>query len=277
MKNIISIVKKSLGLSLLSLAFIGCQEMDRPELGNFPKDANVPGGPLKFYTAFNGETTNPLINAVDSIRAKFPLENKSSSIDGINGKAVQGEKGKYIKYSSANDFVNKAESFTIAFWEKRGEIRSECIFSLPAVSGFSGTGGAMYFMMTGTVEQPIVKFFIRDSKGFKWFEWFASSPTGGFLGVYDAEWHSFAIVYDASISMMTLYRDGVAGNPISWDNHGAITLDPTKITSLVIGAGPKLKEGDAEGNSWTGGIDQFRMYGTALTAAEIQELYSSKK
>jgi hypothetical protein len=31
-----------------------CQKMDRPALGDYPKDANPPGGPLKFYTAFDG-------------------------------------------------------------------------------------------------------------------------------------------------------------------------------------------------------------------------------
>lgn len=84
MKNIISIVKKSLGLGLLSLAFVSCQDMDRPELGDYAKDSNTPGGPLKFYTAFNGETSNPLMNAVDSIRAKFPSINTLSSITGVN-------------------------------------------------------------------------------------------------------------------------------------------------------------------------------------------------
>jgi hypothetical protein len=272
MKNIISIVKKSLGLGLLSLAFVSCQDMDRPELGDYAKDSNTPGGPLKFYTAFNGETSNPLMNAVDSIRAKFPSINTLSSITGVNGKAVQGEAGKHIKYSSANDFAKTAGSFTIAFWEKKGDFRTEHIFSMPAVKGYHWSGASMFLLMEGSAATPIAKLFVKDSKGENWFTW----ANGAVTEIYDGEWHHLAFVYDSTTSVMTLYKDGVAGNTATWANHGAISLEPAKITSLIIGAGPALKEGDWLGNSWTGGIDQFRMYGTVLTATEIQSLYTSK-
>ncbi len=44
-------------------------------------------GPLKFYVAFDGTTSNPLMNAVDSIRAKFPSDNPLASIDGAKRKS----------------------------------------------------------------------------------------------------------------------------------------------------------------------------------------------
>ena len=91
-KNILKIF----GILSLTLILVNCQDMDRPELGDYPKDANQPGGPLKFYVAFDGTTDNPLMNAVDSIRAKFPSSNPLASIDGSKGKGVQGAKYKYI-------------------------------------------------------------------------------------------------------------------------------------------------------------------------------------
>ena len=108
------IAKYGLCIMVIVLAVTGCKKLDRPALGNYPKDANPPGGPLKFYVAFDGTTSNPLMNAVDSIRANFPSSNPFTTIDGVEGKAVQGVDQKAILYPSANDF-NKATSFTLAF------------------------------------------------------------------------------------------------------------------------------------------------------------------
>lgn len=78
--------------SVLLLA--ACQKMKRPALGDYPQDTNPPGGPLKFYAAFDGTSSNPLMNAVDSIRASFPSDNPLASVDGISGKATKGAEGK---------------------------------------------------------------------------------------------------------------------------------------------------------------------------------------
>src|SRR3990170_5176147 len=106
-----------LSASVFLIVFIAgsCQKMDRPKLGDYPKDANPAGGPLKFYAAFDGTTSNSLMNAVDSIRANFPSENPLASTDGIMGKAVQGVIDKAIKYPSANDFKD-VTSCTISMW-----------------------------------------------------------------------------------------------------------------------------------------------------------------
>ena len=74
MKNII---KLSVLAFMLIIVGGSCKKLKRPALGNYPQDANPPGGPLKFFTAFDGTTANPLMNAVDSIRANFPSVNPS--------------------------------------------------------------------------------------------------------------------------------------------------------------------------------------------------------
>ncbi|HAH55724.1 MAG TPA: hypothetical protein DCM02_10720 [Flavobacterium sp.] len=280
-----SFIKKAFGIALISLVFIGCQNMDRPELGDYPKDANAPGGPLKFYVAFDGATTNSLMNAVDSVRAKFPIDNPLTSIVGISGKALKGENYKYIKYANANDFVNTAGSFTIAFWEKKGDFKTEHIFSLPAINGYHWSGASMFLLMEGSVNDPIAKLFVKDSSGEKWFEWVPWASTGAVTGIYDGGWHHLAFVYDSTTSVMTLYVDGAIKTTSSWSGHGAISLEPSKITSLKIGAGPQEfsqddinnKADDWLKNSWTGGLDQFRMYSTPLTASEVSVLYTKKK
>lgn len=280
MKNIIKIFSVlSIGLFLYS-----CQEIDRPDLSdNFPKDANAPGGSLKFYTAFDGTTSNPLMNAVDSVRAKFPVDNPLTSIDGIKGKALQGAKYKYVKFSSANDFAQNAKSFSISVWAKKGNLATDHIFSMPSPADYHWSAASMFLLTEGSVASPVVKFFVKDSVGEKWFEWVGDNAVSGF---YDGNWHHLVFSYDATTSKMTLYKDGIAHNFVpEWTGHGNVSLEPSKITSLKIGAGPQeftatqIQEGadDWLKNSWTGGIDQFRMYTAALTASEVKDLYNKKK
>ena len=87
MKKILS---RLIAFTAAILLFSGCQDLNHPELGDYPKDTNPVGGPLKFYVAFDGATADPLMNAVDSIKANFATANTTTSIDGIHGKAMQG-------------------------------------------------------------------------------------------------------------------------------------------------------------------------------------------
>lgn len=261
-----------------------CQDLDRPgDADGYPKDANAVGGPLKFYVAFDGTGSNVLMNAVDSIRAKFPVSNTLSSTDGPQSKAAQGAKYKYVKYSSANDFAQTAKSFTVAMWAKKGQITTDHLFSLPAESSYHWSAASMFLLTEGTVASPTMKFFVKDATGEKWFEWQGSTAV---TGMYDGNWHHLAFVYDAVSSKMTLYKDGVAHPYVpQWTGHGNVMLEANKITGLKIGAGPQEFtateiSNNAENwlkNSFTGGIDQFRMYSTALTAAEVTALYTKKK
>jgi len=66
----------------ISLGITACQKMSRPALGNYPKDSNPPGGPLKFYASMNGGN-------VDSIRAVFGTDVGVTYVDGVSGKAMQ--------------------------------------------------------------------------------------------------------------------------------------------------------------------------------------------
>ena len=91
MRNKIQII--ILATAIVAIAG-SCSKKDRPALGEYPVDANPPGGPLKFYTAFDGTTSDPLMNAVDSVRANFPASNPLESVDGVSGKAIKGAPAK---------------------------------------------------------------------------------------------------------------------------------------------------------------------------------------
>jgi hypothetical protein len=275
----------ALMLLLAGAGFAGCQIMDRPALGDYPQDANPPGGPLNFYAAFDGTSSDPKMNAVDSIRVNFPSENTLASTEGVSGKALQGASQKFVKYAKPNDWAAKAKSFTISFWYKKdgqtqnntGTNGPEYIMSLPS-SNKHWSEATMFVMLEGNNTAGAVKVMVAD-KDVKdnWFTWENANAIPGLL---DNAWHHMALVYDAATSGMTLYVDGVANpNVPTWAGHGDINIDDSKITELRIGNGPgtKYNTDDWLSSSWKGSLDQYRMYSTALSAAEINTLFTGKK
>lgn len=280
MKNIFKLLA-----TVMLMMFIAhsCKKLDRPQLGDYPKDANPPGGPLKFYVAFNGTTSNPLMNAVDSIRANFPSSNPLTQIDGIKGKAVQGGDQKAINYPSANDFGKSATSFTIAFWIKNTVPTGgnpQFAFSLADKDFWANSAMFLLFDHTGagaTTDSAIVKFYINDNKGDHWFELVGNDRI---YRIYDQNWHHLAFSYDETTSNMKVYRDGQLIKTLNWSGHGKFEVTPSSVGNFVIGGMNKHVglEGPADPwiQSWLGGLDQFRLYGKVLTDSEIMALFNSK-
>jgi hypothetical protein len=272
-------------LSVALISFNSCQDLNHPALGDYKKDSNPVGGPLKFYLAFDGTTTNPLMNAVDSIRANFPTDNPLTSIDGVSGKGIQGVKDKFLTFAKPNDWAVTATSFTISFWEKHdGQTKNganpgaEGIFGIPSTNGhWSGATMFLLFDAAPVATNAAVKLILVDKNmSDTWLTW---EGDGAISGLLDNQWHHIALVYDASTSGLTLYRDGTALGTKTWGTHGPINLDDSKITSIRIGNGPQDQNstGDNwEGSNWKGGLDQFRLYSTALTAAEVNALFTKK-
>jgi hypothetical protein len=258
-----------------------CQKMTRPTLGNYPKDSNPPGGPLKFYAAFDGTTANSLLNAVDSVRADFPSNNPLQFGAGISGKAIIGNGKDFVKYAGANDFVTTAGSFTISLWEKRNGIpqgNSAFFFCFASSNGYwAGASMLGLFDWGSNNDSAAIKIDCIDSKvSDNWFQWIGPTAVHGIM---NNQWHHLAFVYDATTSVMTLYVDGVANpNTQSWPSHGAASMDNSKITEFDV-AGNSNIPNMGWGQNWEAGnmIDQFRLYGTALTSAQVSSLFTNKQ
>ncbi len=286
MKNRIIMKNSILALGLI-ISLAACQKMDRPPLGDYLKDANPPGGPLKFYTAFDGTTTNPLMNAVDSVRANFPSENPLASITGITGKGIQGAaaKDKAIKYATPNDFA-KSTSWSIAYWMKgtpATDNEPEFHFSLPSNDYWHGS--SLFLIVEKGSSDPwnsttalmACKLVIEDY----WVEfvWERRLPN-----VLNGNWHHLVFTYTADDSKVRAYVDGqLAQTSGTVEKNGA----PRGATSFantagfIIGGWNKHVSGVSGPNDgWIhanpGQMDQFRLYGKTLTAAEVLALFNSK-
>lgn len=271
-------MKNKLQLCLVSVALVlfaaSCQKMKRPELGSYPKDANPPGGPLKFYAAFDGTTSNPLMNAVDSIRANFAAANPLVSITGVSGKGIQGDGTKAIKYPSANDF-SSVTSCTISLWVNNTvNSNTELLFSL-ANKDLWHQSAAFLLLEHATPTKCQLKFALMD----KWVEYIDNFNKP----LFDGTWHHLAFTYDGGTSTVKVYYDGTevplppgaAGNFASLGN-----LNLKNSTNLIVGGWNKHAGVSGPTDSWIGGfsgkMDQFRLYGKALSASEVLALYNSR-
>jgi len=292
------ITKIFLSASLAIVAMTSCQKMDKPELGDYPVDSNPPDGPLKFYAAFDGSTTNPLMNAVDSIRALFPSDNPFTTTDGVHGKAMAGVNQTYIKYPSFNTWAASG-SISISVWFKKdGQTKNntggngpEYILSMRAKkksdgNDYNGNNAVGFLFLEGNNTLCAVKsMFVSPSDASNpnsdpadsWFTWEGGQSIAGLC---DNQWHHMVMVYDETNSTAKLYIDGVQNpNVKTWAGHGALRLSTSYIEEYRVGAGPSnsFASDDWLAGSMKGGIDQLRLYGVALSATEVQELYDSKQ
>lgn len=277
-------LKTILSVALVAFMAISCQKMDKPELGNYPVDANPPNGPLKFYVAFDGTTANPLMNAVDSIRANFPSDNPFTTVDGVKGKGVTGVNQKFIKYPSFNSWASSS-SFTISIWYKKdGQTKNnngtngpEYLLSMRAVNNFHWSNAVGFVFLEGNNTACAVKTMFVSNTGDAWFTWEGGQSIAGLC---DNNWHHLVLTYDETTSQVKLYIDGVQNpNVKTWGGHGALNLATSKISEFRIGAGPSTSYASDDWLACTfkGSLDQLRMYSTVLTQAEIQALFTAKQ
>lgn len=295
-----TIISKTFTVAAVAMMMVACQKIDRPELGDYIKDANPPGGPLKFYVAFDGTTTDPLRNAVDSMRANFASSNPLTFVPGISGRAIQGAstKDKAVKYASPNDFAD-ATSFSVSYWLKhtpQTDGEPEFHFSLPSKDYWHSS--AMFLLVeksgpnadNSTPTQMACTFAVQD----RWVEFRGANRLPNAL---DGNWHHLVFTYDEATSKLTAYVDGVA---VPYTGTGNIVggtsspLGPVKfwnssrdnINSFVIGGWNKHVGGMGDAfkgpqdpwiHSYSGAMDQFRLYSKALTASEVTALFNSKR
>lgn len=282
-------IPKYVSLSLLlGIAFVSCQKMDKKGVGDYPQDTNPPGGPLKFFAAFDGSTSDPLRNGVDSIRANFPTVNTADAADGISGKGYGGSETAYAQYSAPNDFA-KSTSFTVAFWLKKTPQAAgkgtNFAFALNA-KDYSWTNLKMFLEFEdagnpSTVDSASAKFYLLD-------QWFEYTGTKRMYKVLDGNWHHLAFTYDEGTSVLSTYVDGLPittlppgfGNVMNGGSpRGKLNLlEGASISGFTIG-GPGTTAHDANTwmNNFDGELDQFRLYGTALSAADIAALFANKQ
>ena len=273
------IMKNAFFIAVAGMAICSCKKLDRPALGDYAKDTNPPGGPLKFYAAMDGK-------AVDSIRANFGIDNNSSYTDGgATGKAVQldGSKNGYLSFPSANDF-GSATSFTISFWinitmAQKDNSHAVGVFAFANSKNFWGNAT---FYADNNAKSPSdsmdLKIHFNDKNNGDNWNFAGYNFAKAWPHMYDGKWHQVGFTYDKASLTGTVYRDGVVfdkqtGQSIVFENPSQLIVGGYQEAAGIVG-----KYAD---NTWMAGfpgkMDQVRLYGTALSASDMAAIYASKQ
>jgi hypothetical protein len=278
--NVSSLLK---AVIVCGIALSSCQKMSKPPLGDYPQNNVVtPTTPLRFYVSFDSTSAEDKqinLRFKDSISANpsfFP-DNSISVVPGVHGTAFKGNLDNNLSYLNVNDWA-KSTSFTVAFWEKKSTLNdkdAEFVFSIPSTAGhWSNSNMLLIFdhkAAGSTADSSVVKLMVAENSGAV-DHWFELTGSNRLAGVTDGQWHHLAFAYDETTSQMKIYKDGALYNTQSWAGHGAIKMDYSKATGFNLGGG-RLTDW---GKSFNGSLDQFRLYNKALSATEIQNLYTSK-
>lgn len=279
------IIKNGTLVLAMAFAITSCEKIVHPALGTYPKDTNPVGGPVKFYTAYDG------INA-DSIRAVFASTDSATSYTtGISGKAIQfnpilGANGadsvySFLSYPNANDFASST-SFTVSFWMKialaqKDNVNADGILALSSTTNFWGNMTIFADHYNYVSDSMQLKFHFANGPGDNW-------DFAGYTGVnmwpsmYDNVWHQVVFVYDAPSQTATLYRDGVQ---FDQKTNETILFDGN-ASNLVVGGFQEAVGivSDYPSNGWMssfpGAIDQIQLIGEAYSAAQVATSYANK-
>ncbi len=278
MKKFINNLKTVMAILAMTAVAVACNKLDRPALGDYPKDANPPGGPLKFYAAFDAPN-----NPVDSIRANYGLSDKATLVpNGASGNAVEFTNNGFVSFPSANDF-GASTSFTISFFINIPLAKKDNNHAVGVLS-FANTGNfwsnIVFYADNNTKsasDSMDLKVHFSDGGGDNWN--FAGYNYGNaWPKMYDGQWHQIGFTYDAVAKVGTMYRDGVqfdrkTNQSIQFKNAGPVIVGGFQQAANL--------QGTYAGNTWMAGfagkIDQLRLYNTALTAAEMQTLFANKQ
>jgi hypothetical protein len=97
--------------------------------------------------------------------------------------------------------------------------------------------------------------------------------------MYDGQWHNVVITYHAADSVYTLYRDGVQFDQMTM--NPAIKFE--NASQLILGGFQQAAgvNGNYSENTWMSGypgkLDNIRLYGETLSAADVEAIYANKE
>ena len=287
---------------IFGLAITSCQKLDRPVLKELILDPPPPPyDPEKSFFAFENNTTDAGENKLTTTTSNV------SYVAGINGQAVKIGAGGYVlstlsgSNTDANGFISVPHdtlanlgSFTIAFWMNGagatggGPITdgAQGLFAISAQDQFWGNLEIFLENYNDPLDPNAVWLKIHMfnsgvSGGGE--DWTADDNTK--LNDVLNKWTHIALTYDAATSKMNLYKDGVVtavhDKVLGGGTYGKVKF--SGVTGMVIGSfafqtNPSLTNHGPESwaKSFNGALDQFHIYNSALSASEVNNLFTGK-
>ncbi len=182
------------------------------------------------------------------------LSGTTPYVAGISGQALSFDRtlGSFVTISADNALNWSGSAFSFSLWIKTSTTEQLTFFFSKHESGFhNGYGGALNQHNSGSFGAAnAASFYVSGS----------DQTTSAVIN--DDTWHHLAFVYDAGISQ-SIYVDGV---------NLATTSTPSAITGNSV---PLILGGmwlGAPTSTYTGLLDEVRLYNHALSAGEVATL-----
>lgn len=285
-----------LGLTA-GLALAGCQKMERPELKELILDPDPPAyNELKSFWSFENNLTdageNDFTTTSTNITYVAGVTGQAAKV-GVDGYMLIKGIGDTVVYENEfkgipADTLKNLGSFTISFWMNGvGPVKDG------AQGVFSISNSAEFW---GNLDLFLENYDNGDEAFLKIHMFNANAPSGNGeqwneVKVPDAynKWTHIAIVYNAATSALSVYANGepttLADKVLKFGDgslYGKVRFN--NFNGMVLGTHqfqttPSLTNHGPEGwaKSFNGALDQFRIYNRALSTAEIDDLFTTKK
>ncbi|HEU4472845.1 MAG TPA: LamG domain-containing protein [Flavisolibacter sp.] len=267
-------------LSLGALFTITLASCDKDGINDY-----VPTRPIGGYNSSSEIAPNSLVakwsfdgSLIDSSSNLNGTASGTSFTPGRKGQALQGSATGKVEYPTPGGAITGLQSFTVTMWinTQKHTGGAQSVFMLPKTSDFWGN---MFMLIEGNGnphDSMLVKFHFDG-------QWAELTGTNQLPDMYNG-WKHLAFSYNANTSKFSAYLNGGkrnlpasitdrsnAGNPL-----GPISF--TDISKLVIGGfqqhlGTPWSAPDGWMLNYTGKLDEFRIYNTALTDSDVNSLY----
>lgn len=265
--------KSSLPLLVIavSISLSGCyKKFDtdsyKPALsiGGYTSSAEIAPSNLVGYWSFDG-------SLIDSVTNASGTNEGTGFQNGVKGQALKGADKAYVLFDPGAA-IKDMKSFTITFWVN-SPLNTSGIVGLVNLSNVNAFWGNidMFFENGGT--STVAKLKVHTT----------SNGKDNWIGAVDIQniwnvWTSIAYKYDGSTSTGVLYANGSKIATVVSDGMGP--LNYTDVGKLVFGTvqfqtDPSLTSASGA-QDWasylTGGLDEVRIYNSALSDADISAL-----
>ncbi len=174
---------------------------------------------------------------------------------GILGGAIQLNNATNDLVSFGNNYGFTSGSFSVVVWIK---LNAGDTSGIAPIAKHIATVGAGYFLAVNDVLDGVSA---PVNKAHFW----ATSFTGASsIVVNDGGWHQLVGVHDIAMNKLLLYVDGQFQNDVGQSTVVGNSA-PLLVGGIVVGSTPT--------NSFTGLVDEVRLYDNALSAGDVQALY----
>ena len=261
----------------LCLAVVSCEDDDgindyAPErpVGGYTSSSQIAPAELVAHWTFSNTLS-------DSVGGLAGTSSGTAFAPGRKGLAYQGADGKFVSYTSAGALAN-LQSFTLSMWinTKKHADGAQAVFMLPRTSDFWGNMFMMIESNTSNNDSMFVKFNFDG----QWAEMGGNLKLPNMYG----GWKHLAFAYDAGTSKFSAFQNGKKLSlPASMTDRkdgtnplGALTF--TDVSKFIIGGfqqhlGAPWSAPDSWMKTYTGALDEFRVYKKALSESDINSLY----